>query len=88
MRGAREWSPRRQLERRKQMTKWMITIAVALAAAQGPALASERASAKRGYYALSGTDAVPMSSGGTRGFAGWPTDYNTNRFGDRQLQGR
>ncbi len=68
--------------------KSMITVAGVLAAAASPALAGERAVAKRNFYAQSigGLNGAPVDS--MVGLSGYPTDYLTNRFGDRQLQGR
>ena len=74
----------------------MITTALVLAAAYGPALAGDRSAPKRGHYtlkmqlptgsfnSLSGAPAIVKGGG----LSGYPTDYLTNRFGDRQLQGR
>jgi hypothetical protein len=70
----------------------MITTALVLAAAYGPALAGDRSTSKRGPYTLKmqmapgGFSAAPVLFKG--GLNGYPTDYLTNRFGDRQLQGR
>ena len=68
----------------------MITAALIVAGACGQALAGEHGAAKRSYhYAQAyGAVSVPLSSAGARGFAGYPTDYLINRFGDRQMQGR
>jgi hypothetical protein len=71
----------------------MITTALVLAAAYGPALAGDRNTSKRGPYAFT----MQMAIGGFNrapaivrggGLNSYPTDYLTNRFGDRQLQGR
>jgi len=70
----------------------MITTALVLAAAYSPALAGDRSAPKRGHYTLK----MQMAPGGFSGaptvvkggLNGYPTDYLTNRFGDRQLQGR
>jgi hypothetical protein len=68
----------------------MVTAVLIVAGACGPALAGERGAAKRSYHYAQAYGAVsaPVSFAGARGFAGWPTDYLTNRFGDRQQQGR
>ncbi len=70
------------------------------AAIAGPAVAGERATpmprvrkaasaTRRIGVSPAGIDAgARASAAGSGDFAGWPTDFLTNRFGDRQSQGR
>ena len=77
--------------------KFIVTTAAALAVLAGPALAGSHALPKPAYAQAPGADASIINgsrgapeqiSGARPSFAGYPTDYVTNRFGDRQLQGR
>jgi len=76
--------------------KLLITTAAALAILAGPALARGHAIPKGAHAQAPGADAsiingsrgAPEQIGTPQGFGGWPSDYLTNRFGDRQLQGR
>ena len=77
--------------------KLLIATAAALAVLAGPALARGHAIPKGAHAQAPGADASIINgsrgapeqiSGVQPGFAGWPTDYVINRFGDRQLQGR
>ncbi len=80
--------------------KLAITSAAMLAALAAPALAQDDAP-KHHAARHARTTVVRSSETGARfdesaraaygrsyDFEGWPTDYLTNRFGDRQLQGR
>jgi hypothetical protein len=92
-------------QKEQHMTiRLMITTALVLAAAYGPALAGDRSTSKRAHHTLkmqlapggfSGDFSGDLSGGFSGapalvrgGLSGYPTDYLTNRFGDRQLQGR
>jgi hypothetical protein len=74
----------------------LITAAATLAILAGPALARGHAIPKDAHAQTPGADAsiingsrgAPEQIGTRQGFEGWPSDYVTNRFGDRQLQGR
>jgi hypothetical protein len=77
--------------------KLLIATAAALAVLAGPALARGHAIPKGAHAQAPGADASIINgsrgapeqiSGARTGFAGYPTDYLTNRFGDRQMQGR
>jgi hypothetical protein len=77
--------------------KLTITAATIFAVLAVPALASARDYPKQSHYGSAFNSTNGSDSNGSRGapesinkggFAGWPTDYVTNRFGDRQLQGR
>jgi hypothetical protein len=80
--------------------KLVITTAAMLAAFAGPALAQGYADK---HHAAPHAHATAVTSsaigagfdnsaraayGRSYDFEGWPTDYLSNRFGDRQMQGR
>jgi hypothetical protein len=80
--------------------KLVITTAAMLAALAGPALAQDdapkhhvprhaRTTVVRSSAIGAGfDDSARAAYGRSYDFEGWPTDYLSNRFGDRQAQGR
>ena len=72
-------------------TKLIITAMALLTALATPALAADGAH-KKAAKAPAARVVAPPSFGNARGavgdFTGYPTDFLTNRFGDRQAQGR
>jgi hypothetical protein len=80
--------------------KLVITTAALLAALAGPALAQSYAHkhhagnhprtivAKSSAIGAGFDDSARAAYGRSYDFEGWPTDYLSNRFGDRQAQGR
>jgi hypothetical protein len=81
--------------------KIVITTAAVLAALAGQALAqdfshatesfavrpAQRAAAPKSVLGAGFDNSARAAYGRSYDFEGWPTDYLTNRFGDRQAQG-
>jgi hypothetical protein len=73
--------------------KSAITTAAVLAVLAAPALAGDYGRASQKAYGYNAPKMMDVYSGtrasyGRSDFAGWPTDYLVNRFGDFQMQGR